>query len=333
MYEEPISQPVETSFTASSVTPILREKKADNTSHESGKSGGFHEVDVIKIIEAKWLPRKCKHLQHLEDLTTSVKQKGIVVPILIRPLETDSASEVYELVAGARRLAAARKAGLNTVPAIVRPLTDQEALHHALMENTLRQDLSAIEQTEAIIALLQQTLNLPEAEIISLFQRVAHNSSVLQNNGIQRKWDTILGIFSALGKNWRSFRSNDLPMLGWPEDVKAAVRLQQIAPSKARIIARIDDPQKRQAVLTKAIDEAATVNDIKTMRREIEGGPESELCAKDLKAKAETLWANLKTSAVWDCPEKKEKLAGLLRQMHRLMQESSDANTPETVMA
>ncbi|NEQ47539.1 MAG: ParB/RepB/Spo0J family partition protein [Leptolyngbya sp. SIOISBB] len=319
MLQEAITEQTETPFLPVALTPIAQNQKPE-------KVAAFREIAVIKIHEPKWMPRKCKHLQQLEDLTASVKKKGIVVPILVRPLETDSASDVYELVAGSRRLAAARKAGLKTVPAIVRPLTDQEALHHALMENTLRQDLSAIEQTEAIIDLLQQALNMPQAEIINLFQRIAHNSSVLQNNVIQRKWGTVLGIFSALGKNWRSFRSNDLPMLGWPEDVKVAVRMQQIAPSKARIIARIEDPSKRQAVLNQAINEAATVNDIKTMRREIEGGPNSELCAKDLKAKAETLWANLKQSAVWDCPEKKEKLAGLLRQMHRLMQEPERAD-------
>ncbi|MDB9529071.1 ParB/RepB/Spo0J family partition protein [Oscillatoria sp. CS-180] len=302
------------------------ENNAATIALRSGKERGVQEIEIDRIIEEPWLPRKCKPYQQLEELTRSVKDKGIIVPILLRPIAADTASDIYELVAGSRRLTAARRIGLNTVPAVIRPLSDQEALYHALIENNLRQDFSAIEQTEATIALLQKVLNMPEPDIIKLFQRVAHSQDVLQNNDIQQQWEAVLGVFSALGKNWNSFRSNDLPMLRWPEEVKQSVRMQKIAPSKARIIARIDNSETRQAILQHAVDKAATISTIKTMRQEAEGH-QRELNTKELKARVESTWSNLNKSAVWDSPHKKEKLASLLKQINRLMQETDPIET------
>lgn len=213
------------------------------------QTGTLEEIPVRAVIVPKWLPRKYSNLQRLELLTTSIQQKGVVVPILLRPAAIDVAQDVYEVIAGVQRWKAAQKAGLTTIPAVVRWLKDDEAIQYALMENTLRHGLGVLEETESILALLATSLNRPQHEVVNLFHKVAKNPAQLENNEILRQWETVLAIFSALGRNWSSFRSNHLPMLGWPEEIKVAVRLQKIAPSKGRIIARIEDEQQRQTLL------------------------------------------------------------------------------------
>ena len=89
-------------------------------------------------------PRKAFAAADLDDLTASVREKGVVQPILVRPIE--GADDAFEIVAGERRWRAAQKAGLHDVPVVVRALTDKEALELAIVENVQRQDLNALEE-------------------------------------------------------------------------------------------------------------------------------------------------------------------------------------------
>lgn len=327
MYTEPLAPSPESipGTMLDVIPPFIDEKQPKPSKSFATKKASFQEINIITIIEPNWLPRKLSNLERLEELTTSVQQKGVIVPILVRPARTDSAHDLYELVAGKERLKAARRIGLETMPAVVRDLSDQDARLHALLDNALRHDLGPLEETESIITLVSTTLNEPEADVIRLLRNIGKNVRKVGNNVVPQKWETVLGIFSALGKNIGSFRSHSLPMLDWPLDVKDAVRSQQIAVSKGRIIARVEDENERKQMLNQAIEEGMTVEQIKRIRREKDGGPAAELCAQDLKAKAETTWTALKKSTVWDCAEKKEKLAGLLRQINRLMTETTDA--------
>ena len=327
MYTEPFSPPSEgmPGTMPDVMPPFMDEKQPALAKPVAPKKGSFQELDIITIIEPDWLPRKLSNLERLGELTASVKQKGVIVPILVRPANNDSAHDLYELVAGKERLKAARRIGLETIPAVIRDLSDQDARLHALLDNALRHDLGPLEETESIVALVSTTLKEPEADVIRLLRHIGKNAKKLGNNVVPQKWETVLGIFSVLGKNIGSFRSHSLPMLDWPLDVKDAVRAQQIAVSKGRIIARVEDENERKQMLNQAIEEGMTVEQIKRIKREKDGGPEAELCAKDLKTKAEITWAALKKSAVWDCANKKEKLAGLLRQLNRLMTEETDA--------
>ncbi|MEO0373021.1 MAG: ParB/RepB/Spo0J family partition protein [Cyanobacteria bacterium P01_A01_bin.17] len=290
-----------------------------------GNNGEFRQLDIDQIVELPWLPRQFSNLQNLENLAASIRQKGIVVPILVRPASTRSSLEIYELIAGRQRVKAAKKIGLKSIPALIRPLSDVEAKRHAVMDNILRQSLGMLEETEAIVHLVAATLKISENEAVPLLHKIGKRYRELGHNVMPNEWKTVLDLFSALGKNIGSFRSNELPMLNWPEDVKRAVRSQKIATSKGRIIARMTDDQQREEVLNRAIEEGATVDQIKRLRREQEGDADAELCSKDLKTKAENTWAQLKKSDVWNCAERKEKLAGLLRQMNQLIQGTDTA--------
>jgi ParB family transcriptional regulator, chromosome partitioning protein len=111
----------------------------------------FRLLDLDLIEESSTNPRKTFDAKQLEDLTASVKEKGVIVPILVRPV-----GATFEVVAGARRFRAAKKAGLNQIPAIIRNLADDQALEAQVIENLQRADVHPLEEAEGYQALIDK---------------------------------------------------------------------------------------------------------------------------------------------------------------------------------
>jgi len=160
-------------------------------------------------------PRRYFDAEALSKLTHSIKEQGILQPLLVRRIDNDS----YELVAGERRFQAAKKANLESVPVVIRDLTDVEAYELALMENLQREDLNPVEETEGILELLSRKLNQEKSEIISIFQQTAHpnrtSKKKIVNTSIHKNaLEVIESVFNSLGKlTISSFRTNRLPLL------------------------------------------------------------------------------------------------------------------------
>ncbi|HET9912894.1 MAG TPA: ParB/RepB/Spo0J family partition protein [Anaerolineales bacterium] len=114
------------------------------TSGASGE-GGVTQVPVDLIQRNPRQPREKFDLEELENLAASIREHGVIQPLVVSP----GKGGLYTLVAGERRLQAARKAGLKTVPVVIRHATDQQLLELALIENVQRADLNAIEEAEA----------------------------------------------------------------------------------------------------------------------------------------------------------------------------------------
>lgn len=110
------------------------------------------EVSVDRIVPNPHQPRQDFHPRELEELTASVRENGVVQPILVRPRGEGR----YELVAGERRLRAAKLAGLAQVPVVIRDISDTESLELALVENIQREDLNPVEEAQAFNQLLNQ---------------------------------------------------------------------------------------------------------------------------------------------------------------------------------
>jgi ParB family transcriptional regulator, chromosome partitioning protein len=111
----------------------------------------------LRALQAgKYQPRTRMDEQALQELAASIRQHGIMQPIVVRALGSGSNPSEYEIIAGERRFRAAALAGLSEVPVIVRQLTDQDALAQALIENIQREDLSALEQAVAIKRLIEE---------------------------------------------------------------------------------------------------------------------------------------------------------------------------------
>jgi ParB family chromosome partitioning protein len=111
----------------------------------------FHELDIELIIPSDFQPRERFDREKLEKLARSIREEGVLQPILVRPHE-----EKYQLVAGERRLRAAREAGLKKIPAFVKEINDEQLLELALIENLQREDLNPVEEAEAYQKLMQK---------------------------------------------------------------------------------------------------------------------------------------------------------------------------------
>ena len=114
---------------------------------------GFQDIPIVWINVGPWQPGRRFDKAGLDELASSIRQKGIVQPILLRP--TPDKPSRYQLVAGERRWRAAQLAKIHQVPAIIRELTDAECYEIALIENIQRSDLSVIEESQGYQKLLE----------------------------------------------------------------------------------------------------------------------------------------------------------------------------------
>jgi ParB family chromosome partitioning protein len=135
--------------------------------------GGVAQVPVDSIQRNPRQPREKFDVAELENLAASVREHGVIQPLVVSP----GKNGVYTLIAGERRLQAARRAGLKTVPVVIRHATDQQLLELALIENVQRADLNAIEEAEAYQH-LEKEFKLTHEEIAS---RVGKNRSTVAN--------------------------------------------------------------------------------------------------------------------------------------------------------
>jgi ParB family chromosome partitioning protein len=273
-------------------------------------------LDKIRLPQAQ--PRRYFDSQAMQSLVESIKQHGILSPLLVRPKGQD----LYELVAGERRYRAAVSAGLDEVPVVIRELTDEDALQLALLENLQREDLNPLEETEGILQLLALKLNQTSESAIALLNAASHPERNSVDNVIHSsEWQTVVDVFTQVGKfTPESFRTNRLPLLNLPDDIKEALRQGRLSYTKARAIARLKDPQERQKLLEAAITEDLSLNEIKDRIKSLEfaNATLDEGQPRSLKSRLDKAYAKIKKSKIWDDPKKKRQLEKLLAQLEAL---------------
>ncbi|MBE9202028.1 MULTISPECIES: ParB/RepB/Spo0J family partition protein [unclassified Nodularia (in: cyanobacteria)] len=151
----------------------------DTTDIKNADSSQSMPLEQINLPPTQ--PRRYFDSEALKQLTESIKQHGILQPLLVRPLD----GEKHELVAGERRYRAAKEIGLKVVPVVIRELDDNAAFQLALIENLLREDLNPVEETEGILQLLAYKLNRNIEEIPTALYRLQREqkkaSTVLHN--------------------------------------------------------------------------------------------------------------------------------------------------------
>jgi ParB family chromosome partitioning protein len=167
-------------------------------------------MPVAFLKPNRFQPRRAFREEDLRELADSIRQKGILQPILVRPT---GQAETFEIVAGERRWRAAQLAKIHEVPVIVREFSDGEALEIALIENLQRTDLNAIEEASAY------------KELIARFQHTQEQLS------------------DVIGKS-RSHIANTLRLLKLPESVKAMIREGKLTAGHARTLIGAEDPEK-----------------------------------------------------------------------------------------
>jgi len=275
-------------------------------------------LDAIRLNEQQ--PRKHIDPDSLERLTASVRERGVLEPILVRPVAGG-----YELVAGERRTRAARDAGMEDVPALVLELDDREALEISIIENLQREDLNAVEETEAVLSLLGLTLGLDRAAVLGLLHDLYQRE---RGRGGEERFDDAqrvlaAALFERLGRfSPSSFLVNRVPILSFPDDLLQAVRAGRLAFTKAQAIARVEPSEARQTLLREALEHDLSLSQIRRRITEIrtESSSEQPVGERVVLAMnaARRLLSRRRVAALSE--EEREQLAALLEDVRRLLE-------------
>jgi ParB family chromosome partitioning protein len=181
------------------------------------------ELETALIVAQKNQPRKKFETESLHELAQSIKEHGVLQPVLVRPL-----GQHYEIIAGERRWRAAKMASLETIPAVIRELDNSEAAEISLVENLQRADLSAIEEAYAYKNLLEK-YNYTQEQVA---ERV--------------------------GKS-RVHIANTVRLLNLDPEIIAMVDKGQISPGHARALLALRDSRKQMAAAQEIIKNKLTV--------------------------------------------------------------------------
>lgn len=191
--------------------------------------GEVIEVNIDDLRPNPYQPRIKFEEEALDELAESIKEHGIFQPILVK-----KSIKGYDIIAGERRTRAAKKAGLEKVPVIVREITDEEMMQVALLENLQRENLTAIEEANAY------------KSIIDLMH-------ITQEDLAQK-----------LGKS-RSHITNMLGLLRLSDSIQAMVLDNSLSMGHARVISKLDDPIRQEELAKKTIDEHLSVRELEEL--------------------------------------------------------------------
>jgi ParB family transcriptional regulator, chromosome partitioning protein len=275
-------------------------------------------VAISSIQLPSQQPRRYFDPNKMEQLIQSVKEHGILEPLLVRPLTEDT----YELVAGERRYRAAMAVELEQVPVVIRYLSDDEALQMALIENLHREDLNPVEETEGILELIGLRLEKTVPATIKILQKMQNQAEGKVTHNVMRNDEPqiVESIFNGLGlMTWESFVKNRLPLLNLPKDVMERLREGKIAYTKAKVIARIEDKKQREELLEEAITEELSLSQIRAKVKILLNKEDPKVIT--LETKFDQTYRRLKKAKVWSDPEKKERLESLIQEIESILGE------------
>jgi ParB family transcriptional regulator, chromosome partitioning protein len=287
---------------------------------------GNQSLTLVQIQLPSSQPRRYFDENALSELVSSVKQNGILQPLLVRPLKGGK----YELVAGERRYRAAKEVGLTEVPVVIRELDNNEALQLSLIENLQREDLNPVEETEGILQLLSLRLSHPVSEIVSLLYRLNNEQTgkVNHNVVVNEEMTQILEIFESLGRmQWQSFVKHRLPLLKLPQEILEALQTGKIAYTKALSIAKVKDESERKALLDEALALDLSLSQIKEKIQLLNAQSQSKLEEEQqLSNRLTQLTRKLKKARIGSDPQKRQQLEDLLGQIEALLESEQEAN-------
>lgn len=230
-------------------------------------------ISISRIRFNQDQPRQYFDDEALRDLSKSIASRGVLEPILVRRQGED-----FELIAGERRTRAAMLAGLEQIPAVILDVDDHEALEISIMENLQREDLNAVEETEAVLKLLELHFSFTRQQVVNALQEI-YNEERGRGRGDTYPADVkeeLRTVLSRLGRfTPSSFYVNRVPILDFPDELLAAVRSGELEFTKAQVIARVKDERRRRSLLGQALRESLTLTEIRARAR-TQDGPADE---------------------------------------------------------
>lgn len=245
---------------------LLGRPKNRPVSISADRDGDMKHVPIELIQRGKYQPRTDMHEEALQELANSIKVQGVMQPIVIRPISSDK----YEIIAGERRWRACQIVGLDTIPAIIKPVGDEAAIAMSLIENIQRENLNPIEEAMALKR-LQDEFELTQQEVAD-----------------------------AVGKS-RTSVTNLIRLIGLSIDVRRMLEHGDLEMGHARALLSLPDIQQSEAGRT-VVGRGLSVRQTESLvRRLIAGGGEaraSKLIDPDIKNLEENLAEKLGTQVM-----------------------------------
>lgn len=188
----------------------------------------YKQIDINKIVANENQPRKVFDDEKIEELATSIKENGLIQPIIVRKYNRG-----YQIIAGERRFRACKLAGLKTVPCVIKDIDDKQVDTYAIIENIQREDLSPIEEAKAYKTLID-TYKMNQTELA---------------NKVGKKQSTI---------------ANKLRLLKLSDDVKYALKAKQITERHARAMLSLDK-EAQQQILKEVLKKSLNVKQTESL--------------------------------------------------------------------
>ena len=206
------------------------EKKIVNETKDSD----IVEIPLTEIRSNPYQPRKEFDEKSLSEFAESIKEHGVIQPIIVK-----KSIKGYEIIAGERRTRASKMAGKTTIPAIIREFTDQEMMEIALIENIQREDLNPIEEAEALAKIIE-------------------TSKITQEEASKK-----------FGKS-RSYITNILGLLSLPDKTKQYVREGKITMGHARVLSKLSDAEQINALADEIIENGLSVRETEKLTSNVD---------------------------------------------------------------
>ena len=236
--------------------PAMDTKPAKKENVEKAEKGPETLVKITKVEPNREQPRKNFDEDALLELAESIKQFGLLQPILVQDRK-----DYYEIIAGERRWRAAKLAGLKEVPVIIKNLTEQEIVEIALIENIQREDLNPIEEALAYKKLLEE-FNLKQDEVA---ERVSKSRTAV---------------------------TNSMRLLKLSDDVQRMIIDEMITTGHARALLAIADPEQQYLLAQRIFDEKLSVREIEKIVKNM-GKPAKEKKEKNIDENLQVIYQDI----------------------------------------
>ena len=193
-------------------------------------------LSLDKIKPAKYQPRQAMDQKELEELAKSIKDKGVIQPIVVRKMD----DQCYEIVVGERRYQASKSLGSKEIPAIIKELDDEDAYTLAIIENLQRKDLNPMEEAQAFKHLIDEF----EFSLEDVARIVVKDKTTV---------------------------ANALRLLKLPDNIQKAVREEKITRTQARTILSVEKIQEQEKLFWQILEEGLSVREIEKKARAVSG--------------------------------------------------------------
>lgn len=228
-------------------------------SSEVKPSEKVQQINVSEIQTSRYQPRNKFQEDKIDELAQSIKEKGVIQPVIVRIVGIDQ----YELIAGERRLRAAKKLGLENIPAIVKNIEDKEALEVSIIENIQREDLNPVEEAKA-------------------YQRLNKEFGLTQEMIAQR-----------VGKDNTSV-SNILRILNLPENIQDFLYNDIISLGHAKALLSVPDKKRQMSICKQTIEKGLSVRQVEALaslrRAKVKTGDDRDAHIKSVEEKLQHIF-------------------------------------------